>query len=50
MARQCPLDGEPKLYLDCMECEDRHQCGGMAGNKRQGQGNKQEENDFNYPT
>lgn len=42
MARQCPLDGEPKLYLDCMECEDRHQCGGTAGNRRQGQGNKQE--------
>lgn len=41
MARQCPVCGEPKLYLDCMECENRYQCDGIAksiqkeGNKKQ---------------
>lgn len=32
MAKQCPVCGEPKLYLDCLECEDRHQCDGTARN------------------
>lgn len=30
MARQCPIYGELKLYLDCIECEDRYQCDGTA--------------------
>lgn len=41
MAKQCPVCGEPKLYLDCLECEDRHQCSGMAG-KKQEQNNQKE--------
>ena len=30
MAKLCPECGEMKLYLDCMECDDRYCCGDVA--------------------
>lgn len=30
MAKRCPESGEMKLYLDCLECENRHRCGDVA--------------------
>lgn len=30
MAKRCRECGEMKLYLDCMECDDRYCCGDMA--------------------
>ena len=24
MGRKCPIDGEKKLYLDCLECEEKN--------------------------
>jgi hypothetical protein len=30
MAKRCPECGEMKLYLDCMECDDRYCCGDVA--------------------
>ena len=37
MAKRCPIDGEMRVYLDCLECEDRGRCysgTGIAAEKR----------------
>lgn len=26
MAKICPQTGEPVLYLDCLECDDKEKC------------------------
>lgn len=41
MARQCPVCGKLKLYLDCLECEDKYLC---DATKKEEIGKKYEEN------
>lgn len=38
MARICPLDGEPALYLGCLECDERRQCRAPRPQRRDGTG------------
>ena len=46
MAKRCPETGEMKLYLDCMECEDRYQCGGSARSRNREMGSMSAESAF----
>lgn len=49
MARKCPDTGEVVLYLDCVECEDRHHCGDMAGSTKKEEGNEGSNRTGKYP-
>lgn len=36
MGRKCPIDGEKKLYLDCLECEEKT-CRRAADKRKEGE-------------
>ena len=36
MAKICPMRGSTVLYLDCLECEDKNECGKERSNMKKG--------------